>query len=167
MTERQRVSIHEASHAVCAHALGKTSYGCAIFAEGGGCAGSGTLEPAAVADYTPQALAPCYDKDSLVELANDAAITAAGAVGESLARFDPVAIPSHCDRMLLQAGFRAAFPGCDDYEAERAWGALAVARARHALFTAGRAVEAVSDALLEKGVLTAAQVAEFIEGAAK
>lgn len=163
MQVEKTLAIHEAGHAVCAHTLGKTDYAVRIFANGSGVAGPGDLStPPDVADYTPATMETLFQGDPLSYLANDAAITAGGAVAEALLRFDPITVVSFCDRQLLAAGFQGAFPGCDDCDAERAWAALAIGRARDILRWRWTAVEKIADELVLHGAVSAARVAEIM-----
>jgi hypothetical protein len=156
------ISTHEAGHAVVAHVLGQAKYACRIHPEGGGCCGPGDIsKPAVKADYTLDNLEPLYKKLSLAELMDDAAISAAGCAAVAMLNCLPIVQLVGCDRTLVEATCRTAFP---DIGAEglRHFDGLALCRARAILSDRWPIVERLAGMLEERGYLSAESIAREV-----
>lgn len=169
MDNLNRVAHHEAAHACCALLLGK-SYGCAVYdgGAGGGLAGPGDLSTRAVCtDYTPERLESAFTGDDFQSILNDATVTAAGVVGEAIARGEDMrhVFLRGPDRALVDAGAVTVLGQGASLAVIQAWHGLAIARAHALLAPNWHRVRRIAAALALRGRLSACEVASVFHGA--
>jgi hypothetical protein len=156
---------HEAGHAVCSLVLRGQSAGAAVHVEGnliGGISGADDLEaPPDPAEYTEQATAAHIEGRSFKTCFDSAVVFESGHAANFILNGGAAYMPfpvSHGDRNFIEALAREAFRDCDD-QTVQAFANLAGKRAIALLWPRWAGVVAVAEALIERRILSASEVA--------